>query len=159
MPLWTDIVIAVAASLTVAILLVAAVFALYQLHSMESARKAQLLTDLSRRWDEEPLLESRRALKTYKDKDGRELWRALKYLEKKNHEQYYVLLIVANFYEDLAVLIKEKCLGLELVKNILGGAIRHYYDLYEVSIRELRKEYQDRSIYENFEDLAKKVSD
>ena len=152
-----DIVTAIAAALTAGVLIFAAIYARRQLHSMERAREAQLLVDLSRRWDEEPLVQSRRAVETYKDTS--ELWQALKNLKKKNHEQYYVLLKVANFYEDLALLINEKCLTAELVKNMLGDAIKHYYELYEVTIKEMREKYKSSRIYENFEDLAKKVND
>ena len=85
---WTDIVTAVAAGLTVLILLAAAFYARNQIKCTERTREAQLLTDLSRRWNEEQLTEARKAARNYKSAD--ELKDAVQKLGGKNDKEAYI---------------------------------------------------------------------
>ena len=154
---WTDIAIAAAATFTAGILLVAVVFAWREVHCIERAREAQLLADVSRRWDEELLRESRQAVEEYED--GTKLRQALEDLKKKNDKQYYVLLRLPDFFEELGLLVNKKCLHPQLAKDMFGTAIKYYYDRYKLTIKYLQEKYQDQTIYKFFSDLVTQVSD
>jgi len=151
---WTDIVTAIAAAFTFGVLLFAAFYARHQLHSMERTREAQLLEDLSRRWDEELLRESRQAVEEYKD--GTKLKQALKELKDNNDKQYYVLLRLPDFFEELGLLVNYECLSPQLTKDMFGTAIEYHYTRYKPTIKFLRGKYKDETIYKFFEDLANK---
>ncbi len=156
MPLWTDIVIAVAAAFTVAILLAAAFLAWHEVRCIERAREAQLLTDLSRRWDEELLRESRETAEKYTN--GRQLRQALGNLKKNNDKEYYILLRLPSFFEDLGLLVSSQCFSRQLANDLFGTAIKYHYNRYELAIKYLRKKYKDENIYKFFTDLATDVS-
>ncbi len=151
---WTDIVTAIAALFTFGVLTFAAFYARHQLHSLERTREAQLLSDLSRRWDEELLGESRQAVEKYKD--GTKLKQALKELKENNNKQYYVLLRLPDFYEDLGLLVTNKCLSPQLAKDMFGTVIKYHYARYKSTIQFMRGKYKDKTIYKFFEDLANK---
>jgi len=154
---WTDIVTAIAAVLAFGVLIFAALYARHQLHSMEKTREAQLLADLSRRWDEELLTESRQAVGKYKN--GSELSQSLEELRNRSDEQYYVILRLPDFFEDLGLLVNKKCLSLQLAKDMFGTAVKYHYNLYKDTIENMRKIYKDQTIYKFFEDLAEEIKD
>lgn len=152
--LWPDIVTAIAAVLTIGVLLAAAVCAWLELHHIERAREAHILADLSRRWDEELLREPRQAVEKYKD--GTKLEQAVKEFKENNDEQFYMLLRLPDFFEELGLLVEYDCLNLQLAKDMFGTAIKYHYTGYKPTIEFLRSEYKDKTIYKFFEDLAKK---
>jgi len=156
MPLWTDIVIAVAAAFTVAILLAAAFLVWHEVRCIERAREAQLLTDLSRRWNEEELTKSRKAARNYKN--GVELQKALQKLRENNEQEYYDLVRLPDFFEALGVLVNSGCLSKQLTKDLFGTVIKHFYHLYGPAIQYLREIYDDKNIYALFDDLAQKLN-
>jgi len=151
---WTDIVTAIAAAVTVVILIIAALYARHQLGSIERTRETQLLTDLARNWDEESLRESRQAVEKYED--GAKLKQALKELKENNDKQYYVLLRLSDFFEELELLVNYECLSPQLAKDMFGTAIKYHYTRYEPTIKFLRAKYKSETIYKFFEDLANK---
>ena len=151
---WTDIVIAIAAAFTFGVLLFAAFYARHQLQSMERTRETQLLEDLSRRWDEELLRESRQVAEKYED--GTKLKEAVKELSEKNDKQYYVLLRLPDFFEELGLLVNYECLSPQLAKDMFGTAIQYHYTRYKPTIEFLREKYKDETIYKFFKDLANK---
>ncbi len=154
---WTDIVTAIAAGLTVLILLAAAFYARNQIKCVERTREAQLLTDLSRRWNEEKLTEARKAVRNYKN--GSELKDAVQKLRESNHDEYYVLVRLPDFFEALGVLVNTSCLSKQLTKDLFGTAIGYYHKLYVPAIKYLRKKYNDENIYKWFDDLTEKLNE
>jgi len=151
---WTDVVIAVAAALTFVVLLAAAICAWFELRHRERDREAQLLADLSRRWDEESLTEPRQLVEEYKERN--KLKQAMVNFRDKNDKEAYVLLRLPDFFEELGLLVRNKCLSLQLAKDMFGTAIKYHYNRYEPIIKLLRKKYKDETIYEFFEGLAQK---
>ena len=140
--IWTGMYTAFTAFITL-VLFIAAIAAGHQLRSMEkarqgqrdqlleakTARKAQVLTELSKRWDDPLISESRRRVSSFEgDPEG--LSRRLQKLNDKNHREYYVLIRVANFFEDLAILVEEEALTPELVTKSLGDPIKYYWKLF-----------------------------
>lgn len=156
MPLWTDIVIAVAAALTVVILLAAAVFAWCEVHCIERTREAQLLADLSRRWNGEQLTEARKAARNYKN--SAELKEAVQKARENNDKEYYYLVRLPDFFEALGVLVKSGCLSKRLTKDLFGTVLKYYYELYGPTIQYLREIHDDENIYTWFDDLVKSIN-
>ena len=156
MPLWTDIVIAVAAAFTVAILIAAAIFAWHEVRCIERAREAQLLTDLSRRWNEDELTKSRKAARNYKN--GVELQQALQKMRENNDQQYYDLVRLPDFFEALGVLVNSGCLSKQLTKDLFGTVIEYYYHLYHPTMQYLREVHDDKNIYILLDHLAQELN-
>ena len=153
--IWTAVYAAFTVFVTM-VLFAAALAAVHQLVEAQTARKVQILTDLSRRWDDLVLSESRRKVNTFIG-DPERLSRTLKRLDKKNRADYYVIIRVANFFEDLAILVGEDALSLELVKNSLGGPIRHYWSLFRCYI--LAAQEESPADFEHFARLARDLKE
>ena len=129
MPLWTDIVVAVVSSLTFLVLLGAIILAWREVNCIDRTREAELLADLSRRWNEKQLTESRRIARNYKN--STELKEALQKLRENNDEEYYALVRLPDFFEALGVLVSSGCLSKKNVIDLFGTVIKHYYNLYD----------------------------
>ena len=153
---WPDIVTAVAAALTFVIVLAAVIIAKREINCMDRTREAQLLADLSRRWNEEQLTESRKAARNYKN--STELKEAVLKLRQNNDQEYYNLIRLPDFFEALGVLVNSGCLSRELTKDLFGTAIKHYYNLYSQTLQYLREIHDDKNIYTWFDDLAKELT-
>lgn len=164
---WVAIGTAVYAGATVGMLVVLAVAAWYargqvaavreSLRAAEAARHGQILTDLSRRWDENPVMRCRKELRQFKA-DGCALRDRLIKLKKRWQPEYWDLTVVANFFEDLGVLVEAKILPPELVEKSLGSAARDQYDFHKPFIDWLRKETNDRTVYRWFEELVQRLN-
>ncbi len=153
---WPDVVIAITAALTFIILLVAAIIAKRELNCIDRTREAELLTELSRRWNEEQLTESRKAARKYKS--GAELKEAVQIARGNNDEEYYKLVRLPDFFEALGVLVNRSCLSKELTKDLFGTVVKHYYEIYGPTIWYLREIHNDKNIYTWFDDLAEKLN-
>jgi hypothetical protein len=152
---WTDVVTAVAAGVTVLILLAAAFYARNQIKCNERTRQAQLLADLSRRWDEDRLTEARKAAFSYKSAD--ELKDAVQKLGKKNDKNFHILVRLPDFFEALGILVNSSCLDKQLTQDLFGTAIGYYHEFYGPTIRYLREINEDEDVYKWFDDLAEKL--
>ena len=170
---WIMIWTAVYAAFNVFIALVlfaAAVAAVHQLRSMErarqgqldllveaeKARRAQVLTELSKRWDDPLFSESRRKVSSFEgDPEG--LSRRLRELDRKNHRDFYVFIRVANFFEDLALLVDEDAVSLELVEKSLGTPVGYYWNLFRCYI--LAEQQQEPATFEHFARLVEKLKE
>ena len=149
---WTMIWTAVYAAFTAfiaAALFFAGVAAVSQIRSMERARQGQLLTELSRRWEE--LWECRQKANRFQGNPVG-LHQALMKLERRNHRDYFALVRLPNFFEDLGILVDEDIISAELVKNSRGGQIKYYWDLYQCYIRAQQKIRS--TTFENFGTLV-----
>ena len=153
---WTDIASAAAAIFTALILVVAAICAGLEVRHIKSAREAQLLSDLSRRWSEELLQESREAAEKYKD--GNQLRQAVENLKEKADKESYILLRLPDFFEDLGLLVSRGCFSTKVAHDLFGTAIKYHYNRYEPVIRYLREKHKDKTIYQFFADLATNVN-
>ena len=85
---WTDIVTAVAASLTFCVFLATIIIAKREIKCIDRTREAELLTELSRRWNEEQLTESRKAARSYKS--SAELKDAVQKLRENNDKKRFI---------------------------------------------------------------------
>lgn len=164
---WVAIGTAVYAGATVGILVVLALAAWYargqvnalreSLRHAEAARHAQILTDLSRRWDESPVIDCRKALLQFRG-NGHALRDKLMALRNHWKPEYFDLIVVANFFEDLGVLVGEGILPIKVVKESLGSAAKVQYTLHKPFIKRLQEKAQDTTIYGSFEELIRRLN-
>jgi len=129
----------------------------HQLRVAERDRHAQLLTDLSRRWDESPLIDCRILLMEFPD-DGAELRKKLERLEENRDPEFHKLMVVANFFEDLGILVAEEILPLDLVKKSLAGPAQYQFHRYRPFIGGVRQSRGRPELYRWFEYLATAVA-
>ena len=153
---WPDVVTAIAAALSFFILLAAAIIAKREINCIDRTREAELLVDLSRRWNEEQLTESRKAARKYKS--DAELRDAIQRLRENNDKEYYDLVRLPDFFEALGVLVNSSCLSKQLTKDLFGTVTKYYYKLYGPTIEYLREVHNDKNIYIWFDDLADRLN-
>src|SRR5438045_3291262 len=123
-PTWTDVVVAVTSVITAAGIVVAGIAARVawrQVKQMNMDRQALILLDHSRRWDESLLTEAREAASNYRT--PKELRTHLQQTSERNEREFYVLMRLPHFFEDLAVMVKHKALDFDIVDDAWGMII------------------------------------
>jgi hypothetical protein len=150
-PAWTEIVAALTSAATLVFVIAGLVFAKRQLDATKSSRHADLLAELSRRWDE--LLAERQESNSYDQPE--DLAKAIENLYSANDMKYYTLARVPSFFEDLAVQVVERNIPIELVAKSFKDAVIYHWSRWKPATAFLRQDQP--SVYEHFEDLAKKL--
>lgn len=148
--------------LTALVLLGALGFAYKQLKNMAKDRHAQILLALSGQWHSDTMQRARKALakklqeaRQAKTKDAEaKLAEMMKESMEKEPEAVIELIKVADFFEDLGLLVNKKMLHPpELALEVFAGSIILYWGRYEKFINTLRGIYKRSDIYEWFEFL------
>ena len=120
----------------------------------EKARHAALMAELSRRWDEPTLSESRR----FMDSLGTNLRATFQRWDDVQDPRSYILERVPNFFEDLSVLEQVGAIDFEMIRMSLGRSVVEVWEIWEPTIRYRRKKFgDDEEIYGNFEKLVVKM--
>jgi hypothetical protein len=153
-PNWTEIVTAVASVVALIGVFVGAWIALSQTGEAVRTRTSSLMADLSRRWDEPLLAESRRLAASY-SRDG--LADRVEYLQEENHPELDVLFRAPNFLEDVAVLEQSGSLPFDMIRKSLGGTVISEWEHWEPTVLRLRGDQRYDLVYENFELLHTKM--
>lgn len=139
---------------TVGILLVAGIaswWAKGQVQEGKHARQLSSLARLSDTWSSDLIRRARRIV-ALGEQNFEQVWRKL---EEESSEDYFTLVALANFFEDLAILEKEGQLTLDQVIDRFGTTLIYYHKIYEGLISEQQKE--DPSVLENFDKLEKRI--
>jgi hypothetical protein len=137
---------AFAAFLTLAILSVAAIVAGGQLSSAEKSRTWVCLRDLSDKWSAQLIIDARLLI---------EKGAAAELKLSPADEDYYKILALANFFEDMGLLEKEGQLTLAQVADRFEPSILYYDEVLRPFFAEERKD--DPTILSNFASLANKL--
>ena len=130
------------------VLVAAAFFARSQLGSMEKSRELSLLIRLGERWDS-PILRRARRIAV---RAGKNLSRDLSRHRKRNSEEYYLLMALANFFEEMGILWKEGQVELDQLADRFRGNVLRYGRDYRQFICQLQA--QSPTNFENFVRLA-----
>lgn len=166
---WVAIATAVYAGVTVVILVVLTAAAWYakrqvdqatdqlryvrrQLQSTERSRRLAVLDRLAVWWESDLLRRARRLA----NKLGIDLHRQLQSYNRRDAEEFYVLMALCNFFEEMGLLVKEGDLEGGTVVDRFSLSIVHYYGLFRIYIDERQKE--DEDYFVNFKSLAAAVS-
>lgn len=148
--------------LTTLILIAALVLACTQLKGMSKDRHAQIMLSLSTDWRSDTMQRARKALvekyeevKKMKPKTPElELAEIIKESLEKQPGVALELIKVADFFEDLGLMVNKKMLHPpELCLEVFAGSIIYYWGKYSEYANSLRHDFQRQDIYEWFEYL------
>jgi len=112
------------------------------------------MTDLSRRWDEKDMIESRVKV----DAQGNNLRSHIETLFPGKGTEYYELLREPSLIEDLAVLWRRKAIDIATIDKSMGVIIPERWDIWEDAVKFLRNERKNNSVYDGFERLAEALA-
>lgn len=150
--------------LTTLVLIAALVFAYKQLKHMAKDRHAQILSGLSRDWRSDTMQKARTSLahqfqeaeKEKPEDPGAKLAEIIIESKKEQPELAIELVKVADFFEDMGLLVNKKMLHPpELALEIFAGAVIFYWGKYKKFVDSARESLQRSDIYEWFEYLDK----
>lgn len=109
--------------------IVTAVIAVAQLVGMRRARRSELIISLAQMWESPSLREARQMANELADKGT--LKDVIAQANKDNSKDYFVLMSIANFFDDLSAMITEGDLPPKLAKDLFGPPVKRYWSLYE----------------------------
>jgi hypothetical protein len=128
----------------------AALFAAQQVREARHTRQAQVGADFVRRWDEAPLVETRRLVAGFGTRE--ELRAAFLHYVETNAPEAYVLFRELDYYEQLGALERVGAVNFELVRLLLGRRLIERWEMWEPSIDALGE-----NVYPMFEALVAKM--
>ncbi len=128
-----------------------------QLIEAQRSRNAQLLADISRRWDEDVMIASRRVSSALRTPKG--VYKTVKRLRKKRKLAYFQMMREPNFLEDIAIMEAQGAIDFASLHESLGGVIVKSWERWELAVEYLRYKQGTRVVYENFERLAQRMAD
>lgn len=167
-PNWAEVVTALTTALLAIAtigLAIAAFLALFTIretrratNEARRARHAETMTEAARRWND-PLFRGLRAKVQKLIADGGEegLKDEMMKLRETHDPQYYELLTVPDYFEDLAILMKYRAVTFEMLDDSLGITAANYWTLWWPFVRDLRVVLNDDRAYENFKDLGERI--
>ncbi|HEX8100108.1 MAG TPA: hypothetical protein VF660_07900 [Actinomycetota bacterium] len=144
------VVYAAAAVATFFVIFVATTTATKQLSETRATRLTELMTDLSRRWDEPSMLHARQVEGSFRTADR--LRAKFPRLYEKNHSKAYEALRIPDFFEDVAIFVKEGHLPPETVRLSLGTPMVRHWDYWKKTVDYFRS--SQPTAYANWEEVA-----
>ena len=153
MPNWAEQVTAIATAVS-AIGLIGAIgaviFAARQAREARIGRQAASAVEFFRRWEEDPLVETRRLIAQFETPEA--LRDALARFIAENSVNAYVLYRELDFFEQLGALEKHGGFDFELIRTLLGRRLIDRWDMWRPSI-----DLIGRDAYPMFEHLVTKM--
>jgi hypothetical protein len=135
MPDWAEQVTAIATAVNTIGLLSAialVIFASQQAREARVGRQAQMAIEFFRRWDEAPMVESRRLVAEYGTPE--ELRDALIVFVAENSAEAYVLYRELDYFEQLGALERHGGFDFELIRTLLGRRLIDRWEMWQPSI-------------------------
>jgi hypothetical protein len=129
----------------------AAVFAAQQVREARIGREAEVASEFFRRWSDDPMVETRRLVATFRSPDS--LRDALLRHTAANDTEAYVLYRELDYFEQLGALEDHGGLHFGLIQRMLGRRLVDRYELWAPSIEAIG----GRDVYPMFTQLAEKM--
>jgi hypothetical protein len=129
----------------------AAVFAAQQVREARIGREAEVASEFFRRWSDDPMVETRRLVATFRSPDA--LRDALLRHTTANDTEAYVLYRELDYFEQLGALEDHGGLHFGLIQRMLGRRLVDRYELWAPSIEAIG----GRDVYPMFTQLAEKM--
>jgi hypothetical protein len=130
---------------------IAAAFTAQQVREERRTREAQMAAEFFRRWNDDALVETRRAIARFKSPD--ELREAFSAYVAADAPEAYVLFRELDYFEQLAALESIGAFDLRLIKLLLGRTLVDRWELWRPALRETF----GPGVYPMFEGLAEKL--
>jgi hypothetical protein len=140
------------------------------LEDAQRTRHAQLLLDLSRRWDEEAVIESVKLSSMHSVEGVTELLERLyadqpdrlddseRQRRSEDLDLYAKLFIWPNLLETIGGLYSAGAISAEVVYKMWGAEVVSAWDTWEKSVYRLRELEKDAGTYRNFQELAERMT-
>lgn len=123
------------------------------------ARNAETFINISQRWHDEVFHEARRNIKKHLAVDGPEgLSTKLFALQSADDPQFLQMVVLLDFFEELAILVRYHAISFEMADNAFGSTACRYWEIFQPFVVSLRREPINSGSYEEFENFAKKIS-
>ena len=108
-------------------------FAYRQLQSARNARMAQIVLSITQQWDSKDMVESRNKVHALGDGLASKIKEEI---NKKDSEELLTLVKVANFFDNLGLLVMEGCIPCPVAYRLFGRAEEHFYTYYRPILEE-----------------------
>jgi hypothetical protein len=154
MPNWAEQVTAIATAVSAIGLLSAigaVIFAGQQAREARIGRQAATAVEFFRRWDEEPLMETRRLVAEFETAEA--LRDAMTRFIAENSVRAYILYRELDYFEQLGALEEHGGFDFELIKTLLGRRLIDRWELWQPSIDAMG----GRAAYPMFDRLVTKM--
>ena len=138
MPNWAEQVTAIATAVSALALfgaIGAVVFAARQARETRIGRQAATAVEFFRRWNEDPLEETRQMVAQFESGDA--LREALLQYVAENSHNAFILYRELDYFEQLGALEKDGGFDFELIRSLLGRRLIDRWDLWRPSIEAL----------------------
>jgi hypothetical protein len=154
MPNWAEQVTAIATAVSAIGLLSAigaVIFAGQQAREARIGRQAAVAVEFFRRWDEGPLVETRRLVAQFETAEA--LRDAMMGFIAENSAQAYILYRELDYFEQLGALENHGGFDFELIKTLLGRRLIERWEMWQPSIEAIG----GSAAYPMFERLVRKM--
>ncbi len=158
-------VMAISTSIMALAIIVTAIYAVIQLIDIQGTRCSNLLMQLHQTWDSAEYIKSRTMINKHccapdLDACSQKLKEAMKNYEDDDAEEYYIMLRVANFFENLGFLGRKKYLKRKDAIDLFGDTVANYWNLFSAMAKYDRYEREDPQLEARvyFEELASEFS-
>jgi hypothetical protein len=157
-----NMILAIATVVMALAIIATAIFAIIQLSHIKKSRYSGLLMQLHQTWESKEYTRPRRLINQHcgnstMEEASQKLKESLKSWDETDAEEFYSVVRLANFFENLGYLVCNGHLGREDALELFGSTAKRYWELLFVSINYHRTEREnpqpDAWIY--FEYLAK----
>ncbi|MEE6175628.1 DUF4760 domain-containing protein [Mycobacterium sp. 050134] len=139
-------------------LAIAALFALTTIILTRRAGHAQATTEAANRWNEEAFRNARARFRGLIATGGPEKLRdEMMKLRAAGSKDYYDLLAILDYFEDLAILLRYRAITFPIVYDSLGGTVNYYWTNCEAFVKALRAE-GTATVYQCFEQLGNRIA-
>ena len=154
MPNWAEQVTAIATAVSAIGLLSAigaVIFAGQQAREARIGRQAEVAVEFFKRWDEAPLVETRRLVAQFETKEA--LRDAMVQFIDDNAVEAYVLYRELDYFEQLGALEQHGGFDFDLIKTLLGRRLVDRWEMWQPSIEAIG----GRTVYPLFDSLVTKM--
>ena len=154
-------VLAISTAVMASAIIATAIFAVWHLLHIKKARYSDLLMRLHQIWDSKEYIRSRRMVNQYSsgstpEEASQNLKESMKSFDEVDAEEFFIMIRLANFFENLGYLTCKGYLGRKHALELFGSAAKRYWSLFFGFVSYQRHErvqaQPDAWIY--FEDLA-----
>ena len=136
MPNWAEVVTAIATAvgaLGLVSAIGAVIFAGQQAREARIGRQAEMAVDFFRRWNEEPMVETRRLVAEFETPEA--LREAMTRFVAENSAEAYVMYRELDYFEQLGALEEHGGFDFELIRSLLGGRLIDRWEMWQPTIQ------------------------
>ena len=143
-----NMVLAISTGVMAIAIVVMATFAVIQLHHIENARCSNLLMQLHQTWDSDEYIQSRKMINQYSsaptlEEGSQKLKKVMISFEDKDAQEYFTMLRIANFFENLGFLGWKKYLKRKDALDLFGDTAENYWNLFSALVKYDKYERSD----------------